>query len=385
MRWPAAVLAAALLAACARHVAPPAPAQAAPMCRLGPDGGIPVSDRGIGGTGAVADRGIGGTGAVADRGIGGTGIIGVITGFASVCIGGQEVGYDPAVLVLVDGRAATIEALRAGQVATIEAAGARLRAQNVLVRHEVSGPVDPAQPDGVLRVAGQRVVPAEGALGVAGQPGQWLEISGFRQPDSTILATRLDPRGPGETMVRGILQRDGGHWRLGTLEIRPASDQFAAPGAYVVAVGRVQGGVLFADTVEPDPVALDPAGYFGGRVGTLIIEGYAVGGRLRLGRGLDFAAPFAQGRAIARLERQADGGFRPAFIRPWTAGPAGLGGSPFGPRRFEAAPIPNRAMSPPGARAGAGEDAPRRGRAGRAQDGESSREGGLREGRGRSR
>src|SRR5579875_1068294 len=93
-----AVLLAAALSACSPRLAPtaeqPSPARPSPaMCRVGPDGGPLVSDRGIGGTGApvsgsaVADRGIGGTGAptqFAERGLGGTGIIGVVTGFASV-------------------------------------------------------------------------------------------------------------------------------------------------------------------------------------------------------------------------------------------------------------------------------------------------------------
>lgn len=49
---------------------------------------------GIGGTGISADSGIGGTGQQAQEGIGGTGIIGVITGFASVCVNGLEILYD---------------------------------------------------------------------------------------------------------------------------------------------------------------------------------------------------------------------------------------------------------------------------------------------------
>ena len=119
---------------------------------------------------AIADRGIGGTGAppstqLADRGIGGTGIVGVITGFASVCLGGVEVAL---------GQDAPIEAgrkvpqhpaiLRAGQVAAVEAGGGptALAARRITVRHEVIGPVERVETDGaghrVLTVAGQRVL-----------------------------------------------------------------------------------------------------------------------------------------------------------------------------------------------------------------------------------
>src|SRR3954454_6324515 len=66
----AGLILAALLAACSRPPAPPqaeaASTPSAAMCRVGPDGGPPVADRGIGGTGQPAtlqaERGIGGTG-----------------------------------------------------------------------------------------------------------------------------------------------------------------------------------------------------------------------------------------------------------------------------------------------------------------------------------
>jgi hypothetical protein len=57
------------------------------------------ADGGIGGTGSRAQDGVGGTGSKADGGIGGTGaraegdvgLLGVITGFASICVNGVEV------------------------------------------------------------------------------------------------------------------------------------------------------------------------------------------------------------------------------------------------------------------------------------------------------
>ena len=80
-----------------------------------------LTDRGIGGTGAASkgpqwsDRGIGGTGGAsqptrsADRGIGGTGIIGIITGFASVCLDGVEVHLDAVTPVYVNGNPETAQ------------------------------------------------------------------------------------------------------------------------------------------------------------------------------------------------------------------------------------------------------------------------------------
>ena len=152
MRW--AVALPFLLAACvnappagwnAGVAAPPAGAQEPGFCRIGPDDGPVLAERGIGGTGAVAgtpsgqdrgiggtgavaaaqDRGIGGTGAVAeadngktggqDRGIGGTGIVGVVTGFASICVNGLEVLYDDSLPVALEDGWARPDALRVGQ------------------------------------------------------------------------------------------------------------------------------------------------------------------------------------------------------------------------------------------------------------------------------
>lgn len=335
-----------LLAACS---VPPVPRTApttevpAGLCRVGPDGGLPIADRGIGGTGSpvrTADRGIGGTGAPSR-----TGILGVITGFASVCLAGQEVEYGADLPVQVDGRSAGLDALRAGQVAVVVADGARPVAASLAVRHEVSGPVERIEPDGALRVAGQRVLPPAGAA--VPQPGSFVLVSGFRRMDGSIVATRLDARGPGEVLVRGVMRIEAGTRWIGLLEIRPGRFQERRDGVPVVAIGRLNDGVLDADTVEVDALLLDPPSFFGPTVGVLVLEGYEEGGFVNFGRGLRVGAPFGSGRTLTRLERGPGGQFAPAFVRP-RGGPSGFGSAPraaFGP-----APVPNHMMD----RAGTG-------------------------------
>jgi hypothetical protein len=405
LRRGAALLSLALQASCALpppdRPAPQGEVVVAGACRVGPDGGPPRADRGIGGTGAPAqavqqaergiggtgvrpgttldgDRGIGGTGAPsqavlqADRGIGGTGIVAVITGFASVCLGGREVALDAGVPVLVDAADSVPAALRAGQVAIVEAAGAggELRAVRIRVRHEVSGPVEAVEAGGMLRVAGQRVAITAETLGErAPTVGQWVAVSGLHRPDEVILATRVDPRVPGPVTVHGLLLQAGIALRIGTLEVRPREPVLS--GQYVTASGRYADGVLYAEGIVPDLLVTNPTAYFGPGVDMFLFEAFTAesAGRLRLGPGLEVTAQSglgraAPGRAIVELERSEGGSLRATSLRqsgPASDGPgggragpgfggrlgpgdgvAGPGGHLGGPSAPTAAPVPNR-------------------------------------------
>lgn len=341
------VLASGALASCAPArppvaTAPARPADSAPdapagQCRVGPDGGPLLADRGIGGTGApttrVADRGIGGTGAPA------SGILGVITGFASVCLAGEEVQYAADTPIQIDNVPARAADLRAGQVAAIAAAGPH--ALRVTVRHEVSGPLDAIEPSGIWRVAGQPVLPPPDTAPPPG-PGTWLAVSGFRREDGAIAATRLDVRPAGETLIRGTMTYASGRLFIGLVEIRPGPGQFRRPGVPVAAIGRLVGGVLNADTVEPDALLLDPNVYFG-TPGILVIQGYAQDGFVSFG-GRRYDAPFRPGLATLRLERGATGQFSAVSIRPFGAERPVIGPNAGSRTGFQPAPMPNRGL-----------------------------------------
>lgn len=356
-----------LLVACAASVPPPMTTTPG-LCRLGPDDGPPLADRGIGGTGSpivVADRGIGGTGAptrVADRGIGGTGIVAVITGFASICLGGVEVALDPAVPVTLDGQPIAASALRAGQLAIVDAGGSggALTARSVEVRQEVSGPVEAVGTDGRLRVAGQQVQLTATTLG-ENHPvvGQWLSVSGLRGPDGVVQASRLDGRAPGEVLVRGQATMRDGRPFIGGLELRPAGP--AVADGFVTATGRYRGGALDDAQLRPDPLASDPAAAFPATTRRLLVESYAVAepGGVRLGAGpvlpgvagLGAAVPR---RAVVEFQRQPGGGFRAIGLRQEGLGPisgpplsvgGGRGGGPresgTSGRLSQPAPVPS--------------------------------------------
>ena len=330
-----------------------------PLCRVGPDGGPPqTADRGIGGTGAPATL-------QADRGIGGTGIIGVITGFASLCLAGREIVYGPDLPITEDGRTTAVTALRAGQVAAVEA-GPTLTARRVAIRHELVGPVQENEA-GILRIAGQRVAILPQTLGVQAPPKDtWVAISGFRDTDGMIQATRIDPLpGPGnrDILVRGILLHEGNTFRIGTLEVRPAPGIRLRIGQPVVVTGHWRDGVLLAEDIQPEP---GTHSYFGPMIGVVVIEGFAGvnEGRLVLTRSEGARSGEPDRRSLVELERRPDGTLHPATVRelgalgrvaaapgaaPGRAGPDHSGGRAEGAgttvRPMQAAPVPNRAIN----------------------------------------
>lgn len=289
---------------------PPAPATVVTqpsVCRIGPNDGPVLAERGIGGTGMPQfgsplsvsapapasptgqNRGIGGTG-VPQIGVkpvvGNTGIVGAITGFASVCLDGVEVAYDPATRVSIDGQPGSPEALRAGQVAAVVAgpdadATDRLVATAISIRYEVSGPVSVADGN-ALTVAGQPVSRDANTRGVRQiAAGDWISVSGFRNHAGVIVATRIDPRTPGNVTIHGIIvKKSSGIW-IGQLRLNiPPQSQPVHNGEAVIVTGTLSGSTLDAASVSPDLLYSDPHAYFGPTVKRLLIQSYVytVGG-----------------------------------------------------------------------------------------------------------
>ncbi|MDR3537240.1 MAG: DUF5666 domain-containing protein [Acetobacteraceae bacterium] len=342
IRWLGPIAVALALASCVAPPAPPVAATADSVCRIGPDGGPVVADRGIGGTGAPVRA--------ADRGIGGTGIVGVITGFASICVDGLEAALDPATRIDIDGSAGTVSALRVGQLVAVRADGPAyaLRAREVSVRHEVSGPVQAVEVgSGALHVAGQRVVVPESAWGRGSvRLGDWATVSGLRAPDGSILATRIDPAPPGQVRVTGPLQEVDGVWRIGGLIVAAPPPSGASAGLYAVATGELMGDTLSDAHVVPDVMMANPPAFFAG-ADRLVLETFAhlaaqgivaLSGGFQVPAGPGFPRIADQSNVtVLWLDRGAGGGFT-ASAPPAFATPGG-----FGP--IDAAP-PGRPVSP---------------------------------------
>ncbi|MBF0448821.1 MAG: hypothetical protein HQL67_11520 [Magnetococcales bacterium] len=247
---------------------------------------------GIGGTGLTInqERGIGGTGiapvlASGDRGIGGTGIIGEITQFGSIWVNGLHVQMDESLPVNSLHGPLSSSDLKLGQITKIEAdeiSEGVFKARSISVDYPVSGPVsliDAAS--GRLKVLGQWVeVPVNGTNSseikqtlAQIQVGEHLDVSGFRRPDGTIEASRLDqaPRGAqvGVTGLFSVNSTDGTA-RIGDLPLAfPARNYPISSGQTVTAVGAVKQGRLYTSRLQPQSTIP-----FEGRLTNLSIEGF---------------------------------------------------------------------------------------------------------------
>nr|WP_294544413.1 DUF5666 domain-containing protein [uncultured Rhodopila sp.] len=290
------------------------------VCRVGHDGGPGIADRGIGGTGGPART------RTSDRGIGGTGIFGVVTGFASVCVDGLEVRLDKNLPVTVNGAAATAKQLRAGQVVAIEAGGQETAAHSVdqvrmiSVRYEVSGPIEAVETAaGAIVVAGQRVMLLP-TTWMAGRfaPGDWTTVSGLRQPDGTVMASRLDRGRVGMLFVRGRIVQEGDTTRIGGLVLHGPPVTIVKAGAFVSIAGRYVDRAAEVRSIDADPLSENPAGYFGDSARQVILQAFVRvhRGMVWLNNGRSFqAGAGVQGKgsvyrnAVVRLERTASGAF----------------------------------------------------------------------------
>jgi hypothetical protein len=307
----------------------PAAFEAGAVCRVGPDG-EPVAEEPSAAASKITERGIGGTGApstVAERGIGGTGIIGVITGFASICVNGLEVHYDGSATIEIDGATASASALRAGQIVAIQTAGSpgASLAQTISVRREVAGRIEAVElGSGALTVAGQPVTVPAGTWGADSvRLGDWVAISGLRRADGVLVASRLDTAPADSFVARGPVVREGGVTRVGQLVLTGPVAAGLSSGQMMEVSGHYVAGQARVGAVAPDRIFPHAATYFGPLVNHVFIQGFVhVADGTILLNGLKVAAdmnlrgkPGADGIAVVSLDRQADGTFAAVGLR----------------------------------------------------------------------
>jgi hypothetical protein len=266
---------------------------------------------GIGGTGAVAGQtGPGGPG-IDPGGIGGTGILGVITGFASICVNGVEVHFDDTTPVSDAGEAVPARLLAVGQLVAVQARGlgAEVSASRIALIHAAVGPlsaVDAAS--GVFHVLGQtgRALSASELEGL--RVGDWVRVSGQRLALGDIVASRVERIAPQPAAhLNGVVARiDGNVVMVGGAQVHVGNALMAAglvPGREITVAGPWDGRTLHAQRLLAEPTRQGI-----GRAGRVVLEGFvhAAGARqLDLGLGAWELSPDAQlpGGGMARLVR----------------------------------------------------------------------------------
>jgi hypothetical protein len=170
-----------------------------------------IEPGGMGGTGISSDGGMGGTGIRADAEIG---LVGVITGFGSICVNGVEVAYDARTSIAsADGSSE----LAIGQVVAVHAVAEaavnpkgnalQLRAERIQILEPALGrPSGFVPATGRLQVGAQRVQLDEATVleGVSRQTlaaAAALRVSGLARADGTLHATRIE-RAPDDAAPR---------------------------------------------------------------------------------------------------------------------------------------------------------------------------------------
>jgi hypothetical protein len=229
---------------------------------------------GLGGTGRPAS-----TPAAQEGGLGGTGVVGVVTGFASICVNGLEVEFDQNTPLQRDGQRAQARDLSVGQVVALQAVGQgdRLRATQIAMLDAVVGPIERVDAGtGHVTVMGQAVAVLN-AVDIQGLvPGDWVRVSGHRQASGEIRATRVQRVEAGQGRVTGsVTQQTSAGWRVGDTLIARGTAKWPAglvDGQEVSVQGRWTGTRLEAQEVQ-----LNPTRQAIGGVQEVVLEGYVHG------------------------------------------------------------------------------------------------------------
>lgn len=243
-------------------------------------GGINLHGGGTGGTGNM-EGGIGETGNVTiDSGVGGTGIIGVITGFASICVNGVEVHYDANTPVSIDGRPSTMHDLAIGQIVVARALGTgyELTASNIAITHAVVGPISYFNPEiREMRILGQTIRADQlrdhdnfSNLKV----GDWVQVSGHRLAGGAIVASRIELIPPlAEAGISGhVTQVDATGFEVNGARIDYDAKLLPvgiSHGMEVRVVGHWDGAHLTVQHIQTEPTRQSI-----GNVEHVVIEGY---------------------------------------------------------------------------------------------------------------
>ena len=229
---------------------------------------------GGGGVAAVIDPGGGGTGG--GQGIIGTGLTssGTIDGTGSVFVNGVRFDIDDAEIA-IDGETAGEDDLGPGMAVRIKGTvaedGKSGKATRVDVSTSLEGPVSAIKRNADnssarLTILGQTVIVErtstvfEGVRFGALATGMALEVSGYRDPNGRLRATRVEADDdPNEVQLEGVVGAlNGLNFRIGSQPVDASAANLSdlpnsalSAGLRVSVEGRLQNGIIVADDIDP--------------------------------------------------------------------------------------------------------------------------------------
>lgn len=233
---------------------------------------------GLGGTGRGQDQdGIGGTGSRPPESGSDLGFIGVIAGFASICVNGQEIHYNPDTTIRIDGETATSAQLKLGQMVSVAASTRQgeFRAQRIDVFNTLNGPLQAIDvASGALRILDQTLYVSGDDIDLGSfAVGEWLTANGSRQPNGDILLTRLEVAADRQevSLVGPVTQIGTDSFAIFDTLVRTNPNSVARPriGQEVFVRGRLEDG-----TIKAYVITLDPQLGIGNTVRRLELQGH---------------------------------------------------------------------------------------------------------------
>lgn len=206
-----------------------------------------------------------------EGGIGGTGIVGILTDFGSLIVGGNYLLTDSRTRYSNAFGQVNANDLRIGDSLTVEAAGApdALSARSVHITYPLQGAIS-AVFDGGRRLVVNGVGVVMDSTPSAAQVGARVAVSGLWRGDM-IVASRITPAGSAQDLVSGDLARGFGTLRIGSVVVRGSGLSGLEGGSFVTAIGQYDAAT---DRLQVRDV--QPGRFFGaaGPLQRLSIEGY---------------------------------------------------------------------------------------------------------------
>lgn len=193
-----------------------------------------------------------------DGGIGGTGISAEITSTSPLKLAGCQVELKPGIKIVDDLAEMEPGMLMTGHFANLSVSvrNNHLVATSVVLQHLLEGQVTKKMDATHLEVMGQRVVLMQGtmpepAYSTKVSKGDYVKVSGLRQADGSVVASRIEVFGHVAVAgVTGKLEKNGTQYSVGGINVEGNPDN-AWVGKKVLAVGKWTGNEISGTRFKP--------------------------------------------------------------------------------------------------------------------------------------